>query len=76
MLKIQLSGHTDNRGGAAHNLTLSNNRAKSVYDYLINKGIDSKRLSFIGYGDTKPRKTNDTVEGRAKNRRTEFMVVK
>ena len=76
MLKIEISGHTDNRGGAAHNLTLSENRAKSVYDYLINKGITSERLNFKGYGDTKPRETNDTTEGRAKNRRTEFVVVK
>jgi outer membrane protein OmpA-like peptidoglycan-associated protein len=76
MLKIEISGHTDNRGGKAHNLTLSDNRAKSVYDYLVNKGIATERLSFKGHGDTKPRETNDTVEGRAKNRRTEFMVVK
>ncbi|MFT6747861.1 MAG: outer membrane protein OmpA-like peptidoglycan-associated protein [Glaciecola sp.] len=76
MLKIEISGHTDNRGGKDHNVLLSINRSKSVYDYLMNKGITADRLSFKGYGDEKPRDSNDTVTGRANNRRTEFMVVK
>jgi flagellar motor protein MotB len=76
MLKIEISGHTDDRGKKDHNLILSNNRAKSVYDYLLNNGITAERLSFKGYGDKKPRESNDTEKGRAKNRRTEFIIVK
>lgn len=75
ILNIEISGHTDNKGGKAHNMTLSNNRAKAVYDYLVNKGIDGNRLSYKGYGDTKPIDSNDTESGRARNRRTEFMIV-
>jgi OmpA-OmpF porin, OOP family len=71
----EISGHTDNTGNPQSNLTLSLNRAKSVYDYLINAGIDTKRLSFKGYGATKPDSTNDTEEGRAQNRRIEFKIL-
>ncbi len=74
-LKIELSGHTDNSGDKKVNLTLSSNRAKAVYDYLITTGkIVATRLSFKGYGDTKPKAPNDTPENKAKNRRTEFKV--
>ncbi|MEO6883264.1 MAG: OmpA family protein [Bacteroidia bacterium] len=73
-LKIELSGHTDNVGKAKDNLILSNNRAKSVYDYLIQHGISESRLTYRGYGDTRPITTNDTPENRARNRRTEFKV--
>ncbi|HVA99215.1 MAG TPA: OmpA family protein, partial [Bacteroidia bacterium] len=73
-LKIQLSGHTDNVGKPKDNMILSNNRAKAVYDYLIQHGIAENRLTYRGYGDTKPITTNDTPENRARNRRTEFKV--
>ncbi|MEP6512374.1 MAG: OmpA family protein [Parafilimonas sp.] len=74
-IKVQLSGHTDNTGNAADNLKLSENRAKAVADYLISKGIDAKRLTWKGYGETKPVADNFTEEGRAKNRRTEFTII-
>jgi outer membrane protein OmpA-like peptidoglycan-associated protein len=73
-LKIEISGHTDDVGSEAHNLELSGNRALSVYNYLINNGIDKNRLSYKGYGKSKPIDTNLTPEGRANNRRTEFSV--
>ncbi len=74
-MKIEIGGHTDNKGSAEYNQKLSENRARSVYDYLVAKGIDKNRLSYKGYGLTKPLETNDTEEGRATNRRTEFKVV-
>lgn len=73
-LKIEISGHTDNVGTPADNLTLSNNRAKAVVNYLISKGIAAQRLTFKGYGETQPVADNDTEEGRSKNRRTEMKV--
>lgn len=72
---IQISGHTDNVGKPADNMLLSENRAKSVIIYLRSKGIDIKRLSFKGWGDTKPVADNKTEEGRARNRRTELQVI-
>jgi len=74
-LKIQISGHTDNAGKPSDNLTLSNNRAKTVVSYLINKQVSSQRLSYKGFGETKPVADNKTPENRAKNRRTELKVV-
>jgi outer membrane protein OmpA-like peptidoglycan-associated protein/tetratricopeptide (TPR) repeat protein len=74
-MKIEISGHTDNKGTADYNQKLSENRAKAVYNYLIEKGIDKNRLSYKGYGLSKPIDTNDTEEGRANNRRTEFKVI-
>jgi outer membrane protein OmpA-like peptidoglycan-associated protein len=74
-LKIEIGGHTDNKGTAEYNQRLSESRSRSVYDFLVNKGIDKNRLSYKGYGLTKPIDTNDTDEGRANNRRTEFKVV-
>lgn len=76
LASIQINGHTDNVGKAADNLLLSENRAKSVVNYLKSNGIDSKRLFFKGYGDTQPVSSNATEEGRAKNRRTELKVLK
>ena len=70
-LKIELSGHTDNTGDKKANLILSTNRAKSVYDHIIINGkIGAARLTYKGYGDTKPKVPNDTPENKAKNRRT------
>jgi outer membrane protein OmpA-like peptidoglycan-associated protein len=74
-LRGELSGHTDNVGDKKMNLTLSLNRAKAVYDYLVTNGIDAKRLTYKGYGDTRPKVKNDSDENRAKNRRTEFKVI-
>ncbi len=74
-MKIEIGGHTDNTGSKEHNLTLSKQRAESVYNYLVNKGIDKTLLSFKGYGSAVPITTNDTEAGRAMNRRTEIMVI-
>jgi outer membrane protein OmpA-like peptidoglycan-associated protein len=74
-VKIQLEGHTDNIGNAADNLKLSENRAKAVVNYLISKGVDSKRLAAKGFGATQPIADNTTDEGRAQNRRTELKIV-
>ncbi len=73
-MKIEIGGHTDNIGSDESNQKLSENRAKSVNDYLVKAGIVATRLSYKGYGKTKPISTNDTEEGRAQNRRTEFIV--
>lgn len=72
---IELSGHTDNVGNKKANQILSQNRAKAVKNYLLGKGILEGRLIAKGYGDTLPIATNDTEEGRAENRRTEFKVI-
>jgi outer membrane protein OmpA-like peptidoglycan-associated protein/tetratricopeptide (TPR) repeat protein len=74
-LKIQINGHTDNVGNPAANLKLSNDRAQAVVNYLSANGIDPKRLSYKGFGDTQPTADNNTDEGRAQNRRTELKVV-
>ncbi len=74
-LKIAMNGHTDNTGKPAENLKLSNDRANAVIRYLIEKGIDQKRLSAKGFGATQPVADNNTEEGRARNRRTEMKVV-
>lgn len=74
-LKIELRGHTDNVGDDKSNQVLSENRAKSVYSYLIANGIAKERLAYKGYGETKSIATNETPEGRAQNRRTEFKII-
>ena len=74
-VKIELGGHTDNVGSAKSNQVLSENRAKSVNDYLVEKGVDVARLTIKGYGDTKPIADNTTEQGRAENRRTEFKII-
>lgn len=74
-LKIAIHGHTDNMGNDDANMILSQQRAKSVYDYLITKGIDSGRLEYQGFGETKPVADNKTESGRAMNRRTEFVII-
>lgn len=72
-LKAKISGHTDNIGNKSFNITLSNNRAKAVADYLISKGIAQDRISTVGYGSSVPVAGNDTDAGRALNRRVEIM---
>ena len=74
LLKIEISGHTDNVGNEKYNLTLSENRARIVSEYLTTNGIAKTRLSFKGYGMSKAVDNNNTEEGRANNRRTEFKV--
>ncbi len=74
LLKIEIGGHTDNTGGDEKNKTLSENRAKNVYEYLVNQGVSVERLSYKGYASSKPVSPNDTPENKAKNRRTEFTV--
>ena len=73
-ISIEIGGHTDNIGKAEDNLRLSEARAKSVMDYLIKKGIAPNRLTFKGYGDTQPVKSNNTEAGRQENRRTEVRI--
>ena len=73
-LMIDIDGHTDSQGSDEYNHTLSHNRAKSVSDYLISKGIEESRLKSTGYGEEKPVADNATAAGRAKNRRTEMTV--
>lgn len=73
-IKIEIGGHTDNTGTREYNVVLSENRAKAVYNYLVDAGIDSSRLSYRGYADTIPIADNRTAEGRAENRRTEFKI--
>ncbi len=75
-IAIEIQGHTDNIGEIRLNEKLSDNRAKEVYNYLIEHGISSKRLSYKGFGSIKPKATNTTEEGRHQNRRTEFIVTK
>ncbi len=74
-LKIQINGYTDNAGTAPDNLRLSGNRSKSVVAYLVTRGIAAARLSFKGWGDSRPVADNNTPEGRALNRRTELKVI-
>ncbi|MBR1774194.1 MAG: OmpA family protein [Bacteroidales bacterium] len=73
-MKIELSGHTDNKGKDKYNEKLSEERAKAVYEYLIVRGIDKKRLKYRGYGAKHPIADNKTEDGRAKNRRVEFTI--
>jgi OOP family OmpA-OmpF porin len=72
-LRLEVAGHTDNAGGADHNMRLSAGRAAAVVQALVNAyGIDRTRLQPSGYGDTKPAAANDSEQGRAKNRRVEL----
>jgi len=76
VLLIEIQGHTDSQGSDSYNLKLSQARAESVKEYLVkNHGIDPQRLIARGYGETKPVAPNTTKEGRAKNRRVEFVIL-
>ncbi len=73
---IEISGHTDNEGSANYNQKLSEGRARAVTNYLVDKGIDKERIRVAGYGESRPIDSNLTEEGRAINRRVEFLLVK
>ena len=74
-IRLEISGHTDNVGSYRANQRLSEARAKSVVDYLVNQGVDSGRLEYKGYSFTEPVADNNTEQGRAQNRRVEFKVL-
>ncbi len=71
-LKVEVQGHTDNVGTQENNQALSHRRAEAVVGYCVGKGIAKDRLSAVGYGFSKPIASNDTAEGRAKNRRVQL----
>jgi outer membrane protein OmpA-like peptidoglycan-associated protein/tetratricopeptide (TPR) repeat protein len=73
-VNVDIQGYTDDVGNDKDNLVLSDNRAKSVYEYLVSKGILAQRLSYKGYGESKPFLPNSSDENRAKNRRTVFVI--
>lgn len=75
-LKLEIQGHTDSDGSAVYNQNLSERRAISVKNYLVSNGINADRLTTIGYGETNPVASNKTAEGKAKNRRIEFISLK
>lgn len=74
-IKVEIGGHTDNTGNASYNVQLSEKRAAAVYQYIISKGIEPKRLISKGYGSSKPIISNDTKEGRQQNRRIDFTIL-
>lgn len=74
-VKVEISGHTDNKGSDKYNQDLSERRARAVYNYFISQGVDKFRLAYAGYGKTRPIATNDTEEGRQMNRRVELNVI-
>jgi outer membrane protein OmpA-like peptidoglycan-associated protein len=75
-IKIEVNGHTDDVGNDENNMKLSQDRANAVRDLLIRRGIEPERIRAIGYGESKPVASNSTSEGKAKNRRTEFIILK
>ena len=74
-LRLEIQGHTDNKGAQEYNLNLSNMRAKAVYEGLVERGIEERRLRYRGFGMNRPKAPNDTEENRALNRRTEFEII-
>lgn len=74
-LRIEIGGHTDNVGGKAYNVQLSEKRAASVSAYVTSHGISADRLTNKGYGDSLPVADNNSDAGRAQNRRTEFKII-
>jgi outer membrane protein OmpA-like peptidoglycan-associated protein len=75
-MEIEVAGHTDNVGSDKYNLSLSERRAKTVMEYFKKKGVAQERMAVIFLGESKPIETNDTPEGREKNRRVEFKILK
>ena len=82
LIEIEMSAHTDSKGSDDYNFKLSDNRARSVMEYIISKGIPASRITSQGYGETKPVADNtnadgtDNPEGRQLNRRVEFKILK
>ena len=74
-VRVEIEGHTDDQGSDAYNLKLSDDRAKAVVDYLLKKKVDASRLTWKGYGESKPLKQNTDEANRAVNRRVEFRVI-
>jgi OmpA-OmpF porin, OOP family len=76
ILRLRVEGHTDSRAGSSFNRKLSRARARAVRKYLISQGVEARRLVARGYGEKDPVETNKTQEGRYKNRRVEFKILK
>jgi outer membrane protein OmpA-like peptidoglycan-associated protein len=72
--QVEIGGHTDNKGSDEYNLTLSQLRADSVREYLIQRGVEASSVKAVGYGESQPIDPRETVEAFARNRRTEFKV--
>jgi OOP family OmpA-OmpF porin len=75
-IRAEVAGHTDDRGAADYNRSLSQKRADSVRGYLVSKGVDASRLTARGYGEDSPIADNKTSQGRAENRRVELRALK
>jgi outer membrane protein OmpA-like peptidoglycan-associated protein len=75
-IRIEIRGHTDNVGEPGENQMLSESRARAVYDWLVEKGVASGRLSSRGFGEKMPIASNDTEQGRQDNRRVEFVLIR
>jgi outer membrane protein OmpA-like peptidoglycan-associated protein len=73
---IEIAGHTDNEGSDSYNRKLSEGRAAAVVNYLASQGVNTERMRSVGYGESRPVDTNQTEEGRAQNRRVEFLLIK
>ncbi|SFM38306.1 OmpA family protein [Marinobacter zhejiangensis] len=74
-LNVELAGHTDNVGAEAYNQQLSQKRADAVREYLLEMGVNASQMTAVGYGESQPIRSNDTEEGRERNRRVEFNVI-
>lgn len=74
-MKVQINGHTDNVGSEEYNLKLSKDRADAVWSYLVSKGVEPERMTVKGFGSKYPLDTNDTEDGRSKNRRVEIEIL-
>ena len=72
---LSISGHTDNTGSAVANQELSEKRAKACYDYIVSQGVSASRLSWAGYGESRPVADNETLNGKSLNRRVEFTMI-
>jgi OOP family OmpA-OmpF porin len=76
MVNVEIQGHTDNTGSDEYNQGLSQRRADAVKAYFVDKGIAEGRLSTMGYGESQPVASNDTVEGRFQNRRVQLKIIR
>jgi OOP family OmpA-OmpF porin len=72
-VNIILAGHTCDIGTESYNLILSKSRARAVYEYLVNHGVDPAKMEITGYGEERPLESNDTLDGKERNRRVEFI---